>query len=100
MNRDTFIEWFSGNSFFEIYIDIVNEKGENGIGINNKRFDTKIHITDEAIEKHDLDALLKATHCGRNVEAITRVTGFFSKVSAWNKGKIAELYDRHRSDVA
>ncbi len=29
-----------------------------------------------------------------NVEGITRVTGFFSKISSWNKGKIGELHDR------
>ncbi len=33
---------------------------------------------------------------GRNVEHITRVTGYFSKVSGWNKGKRGELADRHR----
>lgn len=34
-------------------------------------------------------------HCGsHNVEHITRVTGFFSKVGSWNRGKIAELRDR------
>lgn len=32
-----------------------------------------------------------------NVEGITRITGYFSKVSGWNKGKLAELKDRHRS---
>jgi len=35
--------------------------------------------------------------CGSdNVYAITRVTGYFSKTSMWNKGKIAELKDRER----
>lgn len=29
-----------------------------------------------------------------NVEGITRVTGFFSKISSWNKGKVGELHDR------
>ena len=29
-----------------------------------------------------------------NVEGITRVTGFFSKISSWNKGKVGELKDR------
>ena len=33
--------------------------------------------------------------CGSShIEGITRVTGFFSKISGWNKGKIAELKDR------
>ncbi|HAV43590.1 TPA: anaerobic ribonucleoside-triphosphate reductase [bacterium] len=31
-----------------------------------------------------------------NVEGITRITGYFSKVSGWNKGKLAELRDRYR----
>ncbi|MBI5000478.1 MAG: anaerobic ribonucleoside-triphosphate reductase [Euryarchaeota archaeon] len=36
-------------------------------------------------------------HCGSaDVEGITRVTGFFSKTSSWNKGKLGELKDRHR----
>jgi anaerobic ribonucleoside-triphosphate reductase len=32
-----------------------------------------------------------------NVEGITRVTGFFSKISSWNKGKLGELKERHRT---
>lgn len=36
--------------------------------------------------------------CGSaHIEGITRVTGFFSKISGWNKGKIAELKDRMKS---
>jgi ribonucleoside-triphosphate reductase len=31
------------------------------------------------------------------VQGITRITGYFSKVSGWNKGKIAELRERYRS---
>lgn len=37
-------------------------------------------------------------YCGStNVDGITRVTGYFSKISGWNEGKKAELDDRHRS---
>ena len=32
-----------------------------------------------------------------NVDGITRITGYFSKISGWNKGKLAELKDRYRS---
>jgi ribonucleoside-triphosphate reductase (formate) len=35
-----------------------------------------------------------------NVEGITRITGYFSKISGWNKGKLAELKDRHRVDLS
>ena len=37
-------------------------------------------------------------HCGSgDIEGITRITGYFSRVPGWNKGKIAELRDRHRT---
>jgi ribonucleoside-triphosphate reductase len=37
-------------------------------------------------------------YCGSgNVEGITRITGYFTKTSSWNKGKLAELRDRFRS---
>ncbi|MDD4179003.1 MAG: anaerobic ribonucleoside-triphosphate reductase [Candidatus Margulisbacteria bacterium] len=30
------------------------------------------------------------------IEGITRITGYFSRIPGWNKGKIAELRDRHK----
>jgi len=40
----------------------------------------------------------KCPCCGsENVEHITRVTGFFSKIAGWNRGKVAELEDRNRN---
>jgi ribonucleoside-triphosphate reductase len=38
------------------------------------------------------------TYCGSDeVEGITRITGYFTKISSWNKGKIGELHDRMRN---
>lgn len=34
-----------------------------------------------------------------NIEGITRITGYFSRIPGWNKGKIAELRDRQRSFI-
>lgn len=35
--------------------------------------------------------------CGsHDLDHVTRVTGYFSKDSMWNKGKIAELRDRDK----
>ena len=34
-----------------------------------------------------------------NVEGITRITGYFSKISGWNKGKLGELHDRYRAKL-
>jgi len=37
-------------------------------------------------------------YCGsERVEGITRITGYFTKTSSWNKGKLGELRDRYRS---
>jgi len=39
----------------------------------------------------------KCSYCGSsNLDLITRVTGYFSRVSMWNKGKIGELKDRNK----
>jgi anaerobic ribonucleoside-triphosphate reductase len=36
--------------------------------------------------------------CGSaNVDGITRITGYFTRTSSWNKGKRAELIDRYRN---
>ena len=37
-------------------------------------------------------------YCGsEEVEGITRITGYFTKISSWNQGKLAELADRFRN---
>ncbi|MFA6170220.1 MAG: anaerobic ribonucleoside-triphosphate reductase [Candidatus Margulisiibacteriota bacterium] len=40
----------------------------------------------------------RCPHCSSaNIEGITRITGYFSRVPGWNKGKMGELKDRYRS---
>jgi len=40
----------------------------------------------------------KCLFCGsEKVEGITRITGYFTKLSSWNKGKLGELKDRYRN---
>lgn len=39
----------------------------------------------------------KCPYCGSNhIEGITRITGYFSRIPGWNKGKTGELRDRYR----
>jgi len=39
-------------------------------------------------------------YCGsEDVDGITRITGYFTKVSSWNKGKIGELRNRYRNQT-
>jgi anaerobic ribonucleoside-triphosphate reductase len=41
----------------------------------------------------------KCSFCGsKNIDYATRVSGFFSLTSRWNKGKMQELKDRYRND--
>jgi len=47
----------------------------------------------------DADGLMRAVNKGLEVEQITRITGYMTKVSSWNKGKIGELKDRRRMTV-
>lgn len=71
----------------------------DGILIKNERLETLTHCTFEAVENTELDIILGACVQGRDVDHITRVTGYFSKTSGWNKGKAGELKDRHKVAV-
>ena len=40
----------------------------------------------------------RCRYCGsEDVDGITRITGYFTKISSWNKGKLGELRDRYRN---
>lgn len=42
----------------------------------------------------------KCPYCqSKAVDGITRITGYFTKVSSWNKGKLGELKDRFKSRI-
>ena len=97
MNSNEFTNYLNDNA--DVYDWAQGEhEGTNGIFVKNKNFDTETHFSKAAIKNNELPALVSYTRQGRNVENITRVTGFFSKVSSWNKGKTGELKDRHRDD--
>ena len=75
------------------------EKPSEAIEIKNERFETLTRATFKAIEDNDQTTILTSCVQGRDVDHITRVTGYFSKTSGFNKGKQAELRDRYRSGV-
>ena len=76
------------------YLDV-----NTGILLRDKRFDTIIGINWKDLEKLSISDIVVALTGGKDVEQITRVTGFFSKISSWNKGKLAELRDRSRVSI-
>jgi hypothetical protein len=72
---------------------------EKGVLVRNDRTETVTHLSFDAVEKNALETLTVACLQGKDVDHITRVTGYFSRTSGWNKGKTAELRDRHRSTI-
>ena len=70
-----------------------------GLVIKNKRYGTKICCSPEAVAKYDWPTIKAHSVCGRDVQHITRVTGYFTIVEGWNKGKIGELRDRNRATI-
>ena len=97
MEKNEFVEYLRTNEKdFEYAEAPLN--GVDGVFVKNKMFETETHFADQKIAEMELNALVKATHHGKNIEQMTRVTGYFSKVSKWNKGKKGELKDRHRVD--
>jgi len=65
---------------------------------NNEQRSTGVEY--RKLNEMDADALLKAINQGLEVENITRITGYFTKVSSWNPGKKAELKDRNRMNLS
>ena len=61
----------------------------------SKRWETEWEISIEAIEKNDWHKFLNIFKGGKDVEQITRVTGYYAKVSMFNAGKKQELRDRY-----
>ena len=84
--RNTELEWS----------EMTND-GVEGIAIRHTQYNEPVFITFDNLKNITNVELLVALTAGRDIEQITRVTGFFSKVSGWNKGKLAELADRHRN---
>lgn len=99
MQKQEFVAYLSQNPEQFVFQE-QEQDGVPGLLVEHKDFQTKTFFSEEKISANELNRLLVATHQGRNIEHITRVTGYFSKVSGWNKGKVAELIDRHRTPVS
>lgn len=99
MNYQDFIDFLKAhNDNFE-FIEDIQHNGKKGVVVKNMKFETETHLALDAIESGKLDLLVAMTTHGKNVEHITRVTGFFSKVEGWNKGKRGELAQRKRNTL-
>ncbi|HPO91762.1 MAG TPA: anaerobic ribonucleoside-triphosphate reductase, partial [Victivallales bacterium] len=82
-----------------MYPSLEISKNDKYIIIKNKVFNTTTLFLPEVFNKYDCGYIEKITHQGKNIEYITRVTGYFSKVSLWNKSKKQEFIDRYRVSI-
>jgi anaerobic ribonucleoside-triphosphate reductase len=81
----------SSESFADFITNIFNESTSKQV-VFTPEFTTcfDCNITVRGLKE-------RCPHCGsENIEGITRITGYFSKTSGWNKGKIAELRDSRK----
>lgn len=81
------VEWLNGRELRPGYL------------IANDRFETLTHVAKDTLAGMTVTMLEDVTAQGKNIDHITRITGYMSKTSGWNKGKQAELRDRHRTTV-
>ena len=80
-----------------IYWRWEEEGGKKFIYLYSKVWRETIKIDMNKINNISIEEIKMALTGGKNVEQITRVTGFFSVVRNWNAGKHAELKDRYRN---
>lgn len=69
-----------------------------GIPYYDENEDSCTFIDADTFRNMKPDDLMPALIKGLDVEWVTRVTGYFTKVSMWNKGKRGELKDRYRNE--
>ncbi|MCU0641225.1 MAG: anaerobic ribonucleoside-triphosphate reductase [Candidatus Margulisbacteria bacterium] len=76
---------------------------EGNFYFRHEEFDNeqeKVKVEPRALKELTAEKLDQILTAGRNVEHITRITGYFSRVEGWNKGKKGELADRVRTEIS
>ncbi|HHT9137362.1 MAG TPA: hypothetical protein ACFYEK_08995 [Candidatus Wunengus sp. YC60] len=75
---------------------------ESRIKVINKALESAFEVEIDTIIKTPLDDLILALQTGvfTRLSGITRIVGYYSRISNWNKSKIGELQDRHCGQYA
>jgi hypothetical protein len=91
MSGQDFLKMIEGSQNLEL----VKESEASYFVINNET-EKKYEIKKDSISKADWENI-NSVLAGREpiiLDGITRIVGYFSKVSNWNKSKLGELKDR------
>ena len=87
-----------GHEFLEIDGDIEgNTPQEHFLKIINHKLECAFSISIDAVIRQDLNSVISSLETGitTRLYGVTRIVGYYSRVSNWNKSKIGELHDRH-----
>ena len=87
-----------GHGFLEIDGDIPgNTPKEDSLKIINHKLECAFAIDVDSVIRQDLKSVIHALETGitTRLYGVTRIVGYYSRVSNWNKSKIGELHDRH-----
>lgn len=93
-----FDEAIEGHEFLEIDGDIPgNTPKEDCIKIMNHKLESAFAIDVDSVIRQDVGSVIHALETGitTRLYGVTRIVGYYSRVSNWNKSKIGELHDRH-----
>ncbi len=91
-------------NLLEIDTDGIGDDGKPYIKVVNNllevAFAVKLDTIVQAYKDKSFNALIRALQTGvfEWVHGITRIVGYMSRTSNWNKSKIGELNDRHRGN--
>jgi hypothetical protein len=95
MSGEDFITKIKNHKDFELKDEL-----KDSYVIFNSKTNRKYKLTKDYLEKADWTNLENVL-TGREpiiMDGITRIVGYFSKISNWNKSKLGELDDRRRGN--
>lgn len=79
--------------------DLSRRQGEDGV-FHEVDIEEVISVIDEP---HKAGQFIDCMNRNRNpimLHGVTRIVGYYSRVTNWNKSKVGELRDRHQSNYA
>lgn len=98
--RGNIMEFVDLKAFLERHKDKIEwartEEDLGAIYLKSDIWDTIIRIDLDKLMNIGEAQIIQQLEAGKNVIQMTRVTGFYSIVKNWNKGKTGELKERYR----
>lgn len=79
-------------------IDLMNSP--EGFKIDNERLEKSVIVPVDTIIRNPMDVLIDALKTNEFIKVlgITRIVGYYSRVTNWNRSKIGELRDRQKGN--